>query len=315
MQDQSYPSAESSIQFLNGPLTGKTFPVTKSSFTLGRAPDNDVVINDNSVSRNHARLMQTGQGWSIEKLAPQNTLTINQRTIQQEALNNQDIVGLGTGTTFRFVSTNLGQTVIPQPSFFQPTVVAPNSYEPAPALPYPGYVQPTPMQQYTPGFAPAMPVQSQKAPGSDISTFGQALKFGMILGLIITVIYFIDFALHFSFKQSTAIITYFALLLILYIVLYFVVPLIAGLQLGRRRVPISKGALVGLLASLMGAASTFIPIVIMFIIVLIAKPSSDVVALPFVDVGYTFITGIPGIMLGAVGGAVGVLIGSQSAKR
>lgn len=310
MQDQFYPSAESSIQFISGPLAGKTFPVTKSSFTLGRAPDNDVVINDNSVSRNHARLIQNGSGWSIEKLAPQNTLTINQRNIQQESLNNQDIVGLGTGTTFRFISTNLEQTVIPQPSFMQPTVVAPNSYAPTPP-PAQGYAPPMP----TPNYPPAMPMQPQKAPGSDISTFGQALKFGMILGLIITVVYFIDFALHFSFKQSTAIITYFALLLLLYIVLYFVVPLIAGLQLGRRQVPISKGALVGLLASLMGAAFTFIPIVIMFIIVLIAKPSSDVVALPFVDVGYTFITGIPGIMLGAVGGAVGVLIGSSSARK
>lgn len=311
MQAQSYPSAESSIQFLSGPLAGKTFPVTKSSFTLGRAPDNDVVINDNSVSRNHARLIQNGSGWSIEKLAPQNTLTINQRNIQQETLNNQDVVGLGTGTTFRFVSTNLGQTVIPQPSFLQPTVVASNPYTPTPPPPAQAYPPPMP----TPGYAPPMPVQPQKASGSEISTFGQALKFGMILGLIITVVYFIDFALHFSFKQSTTIATYFALLLLLYIVLYFVVPLIAGLQLGRRQVSISKGALVGLLTSLLGAAFTFIPIVIMTIIVLIAKPSSDVVALPFVDVGYTFITGIPGIMLGAVGGAVGVLIGSSSAGK
>lgn len=310
MQGQSYPSTESSIQFLSGPLAGKTFPVTKSSFILGRAPDSDIVINDFGVSRNHARLLQTGSGWSIEKLAPQNTLTVNQRNIQQETLNNQDVIGLGTGTTFRFVSTNLGQTIIPQPSFFQPTVVAPNSYTPTPMPPAREYAPPP-----APGYAPAMPVQPQKSPTSDISTFGQALKFGMILGLIITVCYFIDFGVHFSFKQSTAIITYFALLLLLYIVLYFAVPLFAGLQVGRRQAPISKGALVGLLTSLLGAAFTFIPIVIMFIIVLIAKPSSDVVALPFVDVGYTFLTGIPGIMLGAVGGAVGVLIASQSAKR
>ena len=55
------------IVFQNGPLVGQTFRVDKSVITLGRNPNNDIVIPDPKVSRNHARLVLNEGIWSIEK--------------------------------------------------------------------------------------------------------------------------------------------------------------------------------------------------------------------------------------------------------
>ncbi len=89
-----------SISFLTGPLAGSVFQISKPEITIGRDPTNDIVISDPSVSRRHARLMHNGGQWSIEKLAMQNTVTVNQRDVQRAVVSYRDAIGLGTGTTF-----------------------------------------------------------------------------------------------------------------------------------------------------------------------------------------------------------------------
>lgn len=92
-----------SLKFLTGPLAGTTLPITKPVITLGREDtSNDVVISDPSVSRHHARIVQNGPQWIIEKLSPQNTLTVNSREVPQAPISDRDTIGLGTGTTFLF---------------------------------------------------------------------------------------------------------------------------------------------------------------------------------------------------------------------
>ncbi len=89
-----------SISFLTGPLAGSVFQISKPEITIGRDPTNDIVISDPSVSRRHARLIHNGGQWSIEKLAMQNTVTVNQRDVRQAVVSDRDAIGLGTGTTF-----------------------------------------------------------------------------------------------------------------------------------------------------------------------------------------------------------------------
>lgn len=93
-----------SIQFLTGPLAGRVIPITKPMVTLGREPGNDIVIQDPQVSRQHARLVNNGGQWIVEKLAPQNTVSVNQRDVQQGPVANRDTIALGTGTTFLFLT-------------------------------------------------------------------------------------------------------------------------------------------------------------------------------------------------------------------
>jgi ABC-type multidrug transport system ATPase subunit/pSer/pThr/pTyr-binding forkhead associated (FHA) protein len=85
------------IRFLDGPMAGKTVALTKPRLTLGREPTNDIPINDPAVSRQHAALVQGGPtGWMIEKLNPQNIVSINGREVTQSPINNNDRVTLGS---------------------------------------------------------------------------------------------------------------------------------------------------------------------------------------------------------------------------
>ncbi len=150
-----------SIRFLTGPLAGSVYPISKTAITIGREPTNDVAISDPSVSRHHARLVYTGASWSIEKLAPQNVVTVNSQNVQQAIISDRDTIGLGTGTTFQFLTTpasSSGAAYPPQPNAQQ----AIRSYPVAPQQAAPA---PTPSFSGQPGFATeAAPYGTQRVP-------------------------------------------------------------------------------------------------------------------------------------------------------
>src|SRR5690349_10087647 len=90
------PSAPVNIQIISGPESGRSFQLAKPVITIGRDPYNDIAINDPTMSRQHARLQRDYQGlWSIEKLAANNTLLINQVEVQRSPLQNRDTISLG----------------------------------------------------------------------------------------------------------------------------------------------------------------------------------------------------------------------------
>ena len=135
-----------SIRFLTGPLAGRTIQISKPMMTIGREPTNDIVISDPSVSRQHARLVNNGGQWSIEKLSPQNVVTVNQRDVQQSLIADRDTIGLGNGTTFLFLVS---------PDLAAPAV---SPQQPAPQYPY---TPPLPPQQL---YAPSQPLQQVPLP-------------------------------------------------------------------------------------------------------------------------------------------------------
>lgn len=113
-----------SLKFLTGPLAGSTLPISKPITTIGRdETSNDIVISDPGVSRHHARIIQNGNQWQIEKLAPQNTVTINSRDTQQGPLADRDTIGLGTGTTFLFQVATQAAPYAPPVGSSAPTYV------------------------------------------------------------------------------------------------------------------------------------------------------------------------------------------------
>jgi ABC transport system ATP-binding/permease protein len=152
----------SSVEFLSGPLKESSFPLNKQIISIGRAPTNDIVVQDQSVSGQHVQLFNNGGQWYIKKLTPTNTVTINFRQQVENtpvAINNDDTIYLGGMINFRFHATspasvpgpasspssNLPHIMPPQQSFAQP------SYSPQPqppqqsfALPYAEPPQPLP---------------------------------------------------------------------------------------------------------------------------------------------------------------------------
>ncbi|GCE26219.1 ABC transporter ATP-binding protein [Dictyobacter alpinus] len=182
------PTVLGSLQFLTGPLAGKTYSITKPITNMGREPGNDIVISDPSVSRHHAQIMWNGNVWSIKKTAPQNTILLNQREINQSPLNDRDTISLGQGTTFLLLIADTARPTPPSterganmPNVAQgnPPVQAPPPYQPGPApMPAPQQpqnymaapVNPVPANAYAPapGFNPndALPTQVQQSDGS-----------------------------------------------------------------------------------------------------------------------------------------------------
>src|ERR1041385_4528288 len=94
------PPIVGTIQFLSGPLAGTIHQLNKPTISIGREPGNDIIIPDPSVSRHHAQIIWYNGTWNIRKLAPQNSMTVNQRDVPQTVLHEQDVVGLGATSTF-----------------------------------------------------------------------------------------------------------------------------------------------------------------------------------------------------------------------
>jgi len=137
------------VRVLTGAQAGITFPLNKAVTMIGRASQNDIVLNDTSISREHARIVQSGSLWKIEKLAERNTLKINQREMQAGTINHNDTITLGELTSFVFLITP------PVQAWRQPTPQVPAA---RPEQPLPNFPrQPTPppsVFQPTPGPAP-----------------------------------------------------------------------------------------------------------------------------------------------------------------
>src|SRR5205809_325128 len=76
----------------------------------GRAPDNDIVVPDLSVSRNHAELRRTASGYQIVDLDSHNGTFVNGQQIGSAPLTEGDIVGIGP-STFRLSGSELQEFV------------------------------------------------------------------------------------------------------------------------------------------------------------------------------------------------------------
>ncbi|HZU67126.1 MAG TPA: FHA domain-containing protein [Ktedonobacteraceae bacterium] len=151
-----------SIRFLTGPLAGSVYPISKPEITIGREPTNDISVSDPSVSRHHARLVYAGGQWSIEKLSPQNIVTVNSQNVQRATISDRDTIGLGAGTTFQFLTT-------PAPSSSAAYPPTPSSQQQAirstPGVPQQAAPTPVPPYGGQQGFATeAAPSGTQRVP-------------------------------------------------------------------------------------------------------------------------------------------------------
>src|ERR1700688_1295548 len=91
------------LAFYSGPLTGRTYPITQTTVTLGRASSNDVVIADLKVSRIHARLSLNKGSWQIERLSRNNSIKVEQKNITQATLEHNRQLELGDNVSFHFL--------------------------------------------------------------------------------------------------------------------------------------------------------------------------------------------------------------------
>lgn len=114
------------LKVIAGPNTGAEIGIEKGrSYTIGKDSNScDIVFQDLSVSRNHARLMVDDEGiLSIEDLGSKNGTVINgQPVTERQVITPQDLVSLGT-TSFLVIDREA-----PQETIYSPLLP---TYEPA----------------------------------------------------------------------------------------------------------------------------------------------------------------------------------------
>lgn len=110
------PSYE--LEMERGPEVGDLFPLTASSYTVGRDPISDLCISDPEVSRQHALLILTPQGgYKIQDLGSTNGTVVDGQRLSGDAYRLQpgQLITLGGGVALRYrLSTPAGpQTTTP----------------------------------------------------------------------------------------------------------------------------------------------------------------------------------------------------------
>jgi pSer/pThr/pTyr-binding forkhead associated (FHA) protein len=73
----------------------RSFRLEAGTVSIGRAPDNHLVIDDRRVSRHHADLSQTEGRWIVHDLGSTNGTAVNGRLVKQSPLRDGDRLSLG----------------------------------------------------------------------------------------------------------------------------------------------------------------------------------------------------------------------------
>jgi pSer/pThr/pTyr-binding forkhead associated (FHA) protein len=73
----------------------KEIPLDRAQLTIGRKPDNDLVIDNPAVSGHHARIIQEHGSFFVEDLGSTNGTFVNDAKVLKHQLRNTDRVGVG----------------------------------------------------------------------------------------------------------------------------------------------------------------------------------------------------------------------------
>jgi len=84
-----------------GPEIGTRYMLEGDQVTVGRVPDNDIQLDDFTVSRQHAVLVRQGDAWLVRDLGSLNGTYINSRRVDESVVQHGDEVQVGR---FRLVA-------------------------------------------------------------------------------------------------------------------------------------------------------------------------------------------------------------------
>lgn len=79
---------------LNGTVLDQRF-IDQASISIGRGANNDIVINDPKLSREHARIVTVGEDQIVEDLASSNGTRVNGNPLLRQILQHRDVIELG----------------------------------------------------------------------------------------------------------------------------------------------------------------------------------------------------------------------------
>lgn len=115
------------IEISKGPHIGQNLSFAKASVTIGRGPENDIVLSsDPRVSRQHAEIKQRGTDFVIVNLSQKNFVLLDGQSIQSEVLVNGSVIQIGdTEIQFKFEAPSMASAPVQTPPVPAPHPVSP----------------------------------------------------------------------------------------------------------------------------------------------------------------------------------------------
>lgn len=124
------------LSVVKGPHAGQVFQFNKSKMTIGRGPENDIVlINDSQVSRTHAQIILVDRDFEIVNLSQKNSIVVQGESVQKWKLINHSTFAVGE-SEFQ-IEYDLGQAVVSIPAKKLADVVTLKPKAKSPLVPLP----------------------------------------------------------------------------------------------------------------------------------------------------------------------------------
>lgn len=74
-------------------MKGRTFELTDDKITVGRLPDNQIRLEDNTVSSHHAKMIRKNDYYVVRDLNSTNGTRVNGQRIVETRLYHGDVIG------------------------------------------------------------------------------------------------------------------------------------------------------------------------------------------------------------------------------
>jgi pSer/pThr/pTyr-binding forkhead associated (FHA) protein len=94
-------------------ISGTTYELVDHIITIGRSPDNTIVINNPSVSGRHAQLQLAGETCRLKDLGSTNGTHVNGKPVTETLLNFDDRIRFGAAEA-RYEGDTTGSRPLPQ---------------------------------------------------------------------------------------------------------------------------------------------------------------------------------------------------------
>ena len=92
---RSLPKNKIGLMVIKGPIIGEKFFIKEDTFTIGIYPDSDILLDDITVSRQHAIIEKLGEEYLIKDLESLNGTYLNGKIIELSKLSNGDRIQIG----------------------------------------------------------------------------------------------------------------------------------------------------------------------------------------------------------------------------
>ncbi len=111
MSHSVYPAAPDRhvLVRMDGANVGQLFALQENELRLGRHTSSDILLEDDGVSRRHARVLREGESYWVEDLGSANGTFVQGRKVERHELRDGDVFQLGPNVMFRYAHTDASQ--------------------------------------------------------------------------------------------------------------------------------------------------------------------------------------------------------------